>query len=236
MEDLDRDAVAKVGLAGEPKEGAGLVKSGQDGSNRWVSGGNGTGCLAMLGEVLVRHVHGAGQGDAKLGGVIRVCAKEVVSKAGREGNDGVAGEAHGGEVGGRWEGCEGGCVGSVPKGFPGGGRGGDALGEVLVVEGGYRWGIAHAQEGPEVVGSLSVDRRGFVPMCVVKELDAAGRRDEHRNTIGNRDEVVTASLGVCERREDLGIFRREFVVVLAGGGQFGIVHGPGVCEEVGGHG
>jgi hypothetical protein len=236
MEDLDRDAVAKVGLAGEPKEGAGLVKSGQDGSNRWVSGGNGTGCLAMLGEVLVRHVHGAGQGDAKLGGVIRVCAKEVVSKAGREGNDGVAGEAHGGEVGGRWEGCEGGCVGSVPKGFPGGGRGGDALGEVLVVEGGYRWGIAHAQEGPEVVGSLSVDRRGFVPMCVVKELDAAGRRDEHRNTIGNRDEVVTASLGVCERREDLGIFRREFVVVLAGGGQFGVVRGPGVCEEVGGHG
>jgi hypothetical protein len=33
MEDLDRDAVAKVGLAGEPKEGAGLVKWGRDGSN-----------------------------------------------------------------------------------------------------------------------------------------------------------------------------------------------------------
>ncbi len=95
-----------------------------------------------------------------------------------------------------------------------------------MVEGYHRWGITHAQEGPEVVGAFHVDGRGFVPVGMVKKLDVAGRRDEHGNT---------HSLGVGKRREDSGVFHQKFVVVLAGCGQFCVVSRPGVCEGVGGH-
>jgi hypothetical protein len=180
VEDLDRKAMAKVGLAGKPKERADFVKWGQDRVDRWVAHGDGAGCLAPLGEVLVRSVHSVGQGGAKLGGVSRVCTKEVVGEALREGRPTA-----------------------VTPVSAGGCRSGDVLGEVGVVECDYRWGITHTKEGPEVGGPLCVDGPRFVLVGMVKELDMAARQDEHGNTIRSRDEVDMASSGWSwEGRED----------------------------------
>jgi hypothetical protein len=48
VKDLDCQAMAEVGLAGKPKESAGLIKWRQDGRDQWVAGGDGAGCLATL--------------------------------------------------------------------------------------------------------------------------------------------------------------------------------------------
>jgi hypothetical protein len=86
-----------------------------------------------------------------------------------------------------------------------------------VVEGGDRGEIAHAQEGPDLVGTLGVDGGWFVPVGMVEKLYSSRRGDEHGNAVRNRDKVVTTVAGRGGRREDLGVFLREFVVVGAGG-------------------
>jgi hypothetical protein len=64
MEDLQRDAKAEGGLAGEPEEGTCLVERGQHRRDGEGAGGDRTGGLAQLGKVAVGDVHRAGQGDA----------------------------------------------------------------------------------------------------------------------------------------------------------------------------
>ncbi len=85
-----------------------------------------------------------------------------------------------------------------------------------MIERGNKWGVAHAQKGPDVVGSFRIDGCGFVPVGMMEQLDSAGGRDEHGHTIGDGDEVVVASLCAGQGREDEGIFCRELVVILAG--------------------